>query len=81
MNSPTTNPPQKKRGDGPGLVPVPDKNRICLCCNEPFASYGPHNRICPVCKDRNASLSRIECNSYTVPQKLSYSRILTEDTN
>ncbi len=26
------------------------KRRACLCCETPFASEGPHNRLCGTCR-------------------------------
>lgn len=30
-------------------------SRICLCCRQPFASEGIHNRLCRSCKDRDGA--------------------------
>jgi hypothetical protein len=41
-NAPATPAPAPR----PGAAP-----RRCLACNESFASGGPHERICPGCKE------------------------------
>ncbi|WP_417517360.1 hypothetical protein [Minwuia sp.] len=31
--------------------------RRCMCCNEPFTSYGVHNRLCSRCKTQESDFS------------------------
>lgn len=44
-------------------APMPSpksKRRPCLCCGRPFASEGPHNRLCKNCRQRARTLSPLE---------------------
>lgn len=36
--------------------PTPSGERKCLCCPVRFVSEGPHNRMCPSCRQRFGSL-------------------------
>lgn len=36
----------------PGVIATTP--RVCLKCNEPFDSYGIHNRLCSACHQSNA---------------------------
>lgn len=36
-----------------GLSPLKPKQRICLCCEKPFESWGPANRLCNACAKPN----------------------------
>ena len=39
------------------ISPLPMvRNRVCLKCDRSFLSQGPHNRICPACKQLNFKL-------------------------
>ncbi|MCL2344294.1 MAG: hypothetical protein FWC58_00375 [Desulfobulbus sp.] len=44
----------KPRGASPRRN-VPTTTRACLCCGRPFASAGPHNRLCVKCRAQDVS--------------------------
>jgi hypothetical protein len=33
------------------------KKRPCMCCAQPFISYGNHNRLCARCKNQESDFS------------------------
>ena len=37
------------------LKPRGCKTRDCMCCRRPFASEGPHHRLCPTCRNKDFS--------------------------
>ncbi len=46
---------------------VQTSTRICLMCLRSFPSQGPHNRICPSCKNSSEYESAVSLSDITLP--------------